>query len=387
MSKFSCDINIQQITPLIHFQVHSKRDGEKGNTKEQAVDATLRASELKPKIDKFISNDLVNVNKQLYEKYSEVINNNFTKEILNEKRNSPYKIRIISTKNNINTAKNNGAYFGTAGNTKATNVMKINIFSYNSKIKELVREVMPYVLVLNNFGTRQSKGFGGFIPIRMSEFDFEMILKSKYENVYKKELKGRAVEDIIRDDYQLLRSGINRGKYRKSLLMEYFYNKNISWDKRIIKQGIKARAPKKFALVEGKNNKISTKDMKEKVFARAVLGLAPNNIYREVKPDGGLNFSRNSNSITVNIKDVKEQIDRFKSPILFKVFNNSIYVVSNNESLKHILNKEFVFKAKLENKYADEICKLKTPTKEQFDMDEFLKWALQSKEMGYKLLE
>ena len=57
--------------------------------------------------------------------------------------------------------------------------------------------------------------------------------------------------------------------------------------------------------------------MKEKVFARAVLGLAPNNIYREVKPDGGLNFS---SSITVSINDVKEQIDRFKSPILFKVF-------------------------------------------------------------------
>lgn len=378
------DINIQQITPLIHFQVHSIRDAKRGKTKEQAFDATLRASELKPKIDKFISNDLVNVNKQLYEKYSEVINNNFTKEILNQKGNSQYKIRIISTKNNINTAKKNGAYFGTAGNTKTEN-LTISIFSYNSKIKELVGDVIPYVLVLNNFGARQSKGFGGFIPKGMNEFDFEMILKSKYENVYKKELKTGVVEDVIRDDYQLLRSGINGKEYKKSLLMEYFYNEDTSWDKRHIKQGLKIKYPKRFSLVEGKNNKIPIKQMKNMVFARAVLGLAPNNTYREVMKDGKLNFSKQAKNITVSIEDVEGKIKRFKSPILFKIFNNNIYVVCNSDSLKHILDKEFVFKAKLEDEY--EICKLKTPTKEQFDIDKFLKWALQRKEMGYKLLD
>lgn len=310
------DINIQQITPLIHFQVHSIRDAKIGKTKEQAFDATLRASELKPKIDKFISNDLVNVNKQLYEKYSKVINNNFTKEILNQKGNSQYKIRIISTKNNINTAKKNGAYFGTAGNTKTEN-LTISIFSYNSKIKELVGDVIPYVLVLNNFGARQSKGFGGFIPKGMNEFDFEMILKSKYENVYKKELKTGVVENEIRDDYQLLRSGVYGKEYKKSLLMECFYN------------------------------------------------------------------CKQAKNITVSIEYIEGKIKRFKSPILFKIFNNNIYVVCNSESLKHILDKEFVFKVKLEDEC--QICKLKTPTKDQFDIDKFLKWALE--EMGYNLLD
>lgn len=388
MSKFNCYIDIKQMTALIHFQVHSNDDFKKGIMNEQSYDATLRASELKPKIDKFISNDLSSVNKKLYEKYSEIINKNFTKKILNQKGNSSYKIRIIPTKNSINTVnKNTSSYFGKVGNTIANDVIKVNIFSYDSKIKELIREVIPYVLVLNNFGTRQSKGFGGFIPLKMSEFEFEKILRSKYKNVYKKEVYKGNVQKVIKDDYQLLKSGINTWTYKPSLLMKYFYENNISWDKRHIKQGLKIKSPKKFSLVEGEKNKIPKNEMENMVFARAVLGLAPNNIYREIKADGKLNFSKHAQNITVNIEDSNEQIQRFKSPILFKVFNNNIYIVSNNDSLEYILDNEFVFKAKLENKYAEEICRLKTPTKEQFDIDKFLEWALQNKDMGYELLK
>ena len=409
MSKFKRKIEIMQQTPLLHFQTQSIQVGfKKFEEHEQKGDAALRASELKPKIDKFICYDLQSVDNELFNQYEDIILKYFTKKILDKKNNSPYKVNIISSLNRVVKKQPISPYFGKYNAIITDNPIVVEFFSFNNKLLDLLEEVIPYVFVLNNFGTRQSKGYGGYYPSGISKERYEEILKKKFQYVFEKDISnlGKSFEQVIQEDYQLLKSGINN-PYKKSLLWRYFNNKNIKWEKRVIKERIKDKDTKIFNGIKGTHECCINEEKvyKDELFVRAVLGLAPTNTFKEIevktnKKNGKEKkigkIKRGGYQVQARIshdESKEDKIDRFKSPILMKVFNNKIYIVADKKNADKILGK--VFKFQLE-KIADgdrrgvKIGKpiyLKTPTREQFDMDEFLKWALQSKEMGYKLLE
>ncbi len=119
MSNFKLEFKLIQHTPIIHFQ--SYQDG-----------ATLRATELKPKLDKF----LLSKNSKLPKSDKDSLN---------------YKVKITSKDNKVTDIK-----FVTSNN------LKINFFSFNSEILKAIKENFSSFLAINNFGARQKKGYGSF---------------------------------------------------------------------------------------------------------------------------------------------------------------------------------------------------------------------------------
>lgn len=384
---------LKQQTPLIHFQ--AEQEG-----------AILRASELRPKIDKFIIDSLEDFDKELFDKYKKEIYQYFKIPYDKDKKVSPvYKLNITTNgrkevlfySGSINKYKktelkekgikwvDEAAYFGTYNSVLYNSEIYVHIFSYNPNITSLIKEAIRYVCVFENFGTRQSKGFGSFVVKGMSEDEYIKILNKKYNKIYYKEVtNGYNVQQQIHNDYQILKSGINNPKkalhYKKSLLMEYMSSKKIHWEKRIIKDSIK-RNHKDISMnimnLNKKENENKTLIYKKGVYARAMLGLASTNEYRCEK----------GTSYIVNIKsDSRKGIVRFKSPLLFKVFENKIYIVANDIG-DNMFDTEFkmtIKRKKDRSMQPRSLVRINTPSKLEFNINEFLEFASQDRDFGYK---
>ena len=335
MSKFKVEFTLKQHTPIIHFQ--SEQSG-----------ATLRATELKPKFDKF-----------LLEKVEDIP----YKENANGHKSLDYKVKIINKTNVLSTPKAyvnpkketdttayQSPYFADANKSiLATNDIKIEFLCFNSTLKDAIDKYKDMFFIYENFGTRQNKGFGSFlrkditdeeIKKNLSQHQNHIFLLGNYKT-YKEAFK------TIDNFYKKLKMGINK-PYQKSLLFKYMCNTyNTGWEKKFIKNNFPE-------VIHGDNQPIVCQDDKEFKYIRAVLGLAEHN---EFRPPSGKK--------QVKIKS-KDKIDRFKSPITFKVFNNKIYILFD-DSYKTILDKEFTFTLNGKSK------NIKTP--QQFDLYEFLKFV------------
>lgn len=368
-------IKLKQHTPIIHFQ-HSQ-DG-----------ATLRASEVKPKLDRFILTKLGEAKKEYSTKALD-----FCERFLAEKKKSDkcewssydygyafakyrgwltgkgehgalnYKMRIeasnikeeyfiISRLNphKINLLKNNGVntlapspYFAqeeftdeivsqSAVNTINWNKLEkkgvmydevcIIVFSLHQKILELVDDFKYLFFASHNFGTRQSKGFGGFYPKEAKVSDFKKNLRALgYKRVFVRSVKinnNRLTEifKVIDKDYKKLKSGINGSE---SELRSYLEKNNIDWEKDHLK---------KYA--EGVNSQLAENIR----FERLLLGLA-----------GNINYPRLGKNIKIEHlpEEGADKIERFQSPLLFKIFENEIFLIAPNNINSKLKNQQFRF--------------------------------------------
>lgn len=393
-------ISLKQHTPIIHFQ-----SCQKG--------ATLRATELKPKLDKFIISEMKTIDEDLFTEYEDVINeNNFP--LKGNAVPAKYQMRISADDNHGQKIFKFATYIKESEKEKLKlkgicpvspapyfgdslavqhNKIKLSLFGFNSNLTELIKKAMQYVLVYNNFGTRQGKGFGVFLPEDMTEDVFKKILLKKYPKYWVAN-GGQKPFDKINKTYQLLKSGVNHNTYDKSKLFEYMCGqnirgKNIRWEKRKIKKELEAHYNDLFTILKHKTSvhRIDDCDPKfgpnfEYRYIRAMLGLAEHNEYAVNDND--------ISKIQIRIKDSKDKIKRYKSPILFKVFNNKIYLLPNPVN-SIMYGREFTFNIRLkykdkdkdkENKDKGELFKIKTPDK--FDLTDFLSEKL-SKE--WKLIE
>jgi len=346
---------IKQLTPLISFEV-----------KESDSNFLLRASELKPRITKFIKNEFLNYySGEKKEKFEELIHN---KEIFSEKGCSYFKLLIdpvsikhkykfktyIPRREKNNASIKEGSYFGDYFAIEIADV-DIKIVSYIKDLKELVEEAFKYFFVLYNLGARQTKGFGGFIVDGTTQIEFENILKKKYNTIFVKRVSNKFIglKEILKD-YQLLKSGTNK-PYKKSLLFEYFAKKDIGWEKRKIKESINTKCPSNTKNnIVNLNKHLPNSEFSDYRYIRALLGVASN-----------ISFKTQRRPFIVNIKN--NEIEKFASPILFKVYNNKVYALANKLPSK-IFNQPFVFKAK---SCGDRfLCELNTPS--EFNLEEFL---------------
>ena len=149
MSDFKASFTLIQHTPIIHFQ--SEQHG-----------ATLRATELKPKLDKFL------------------IENEPTLKTLknaNGHLSLDYKITLRAvSKSKLEIDKKDPLFFGNMKpremsddefeKTKKFFVenkeVQLEFFSFDASIIEAIRRHLEAFFCMTNFGTRQSKGFGSF---------------------------------------------------------------------------------------------------------------------------------------------------------------------------------------------------------------------------------
>lgn len=390
---------LKQHTPMIHFQ-----HNESG--------ATLRASEVKPLLDKFILTKLGNGDireGRLYAKKNNWLIDNEKNYALNYKlsislqkksrleylitsstfplpterpsnfftiQNSPYfaqeKCVGINTNSTIILKKSNSDPRKKEAEFKEKNWSQIDkkglewqdftikIFSLKGDLINKIQTYLPAFFICHNFGTRNNKGFGSFtveyINNQKNICNVEDTLKENFAFVYKKKiaLSRQSTLDFIyiynqifstiKKDYQILKSGYNfRNEYIKSLLFCYFVSKypNYRWEKRKMKQLIKARGYElkgDHSPISGiRENDNSWNDPNPNgynyAYIRAILGLAEQYEFQLETP---------YQKAIVKIKSANNCISRYKSPLLFEIINNSIYLVGN-EINTEILNKPFQY--------------------------------------------
>ena len=350
MNNLKKEFVLKQHTPIIHFQ-------------SEQTSATLRATELKPKFDKFIRYKLKFINKNLYDKYKHIVEDEAI--FPQDKGSNGYQISIEHSSNNkietpkayVNTKKEidktayQSPYFADASKSVFTTAeIKVSIKSFNKELLELLDASKDYVFIYENFGTRQSKGFGSFVRSDISQNEIKSILQQYDYPIFElssyKDYKNAFM--TIDTFYKKLKMGINK-PYFKSLLFQYICQTyHYGWEKKFIKN--------KFPeVIHGEHKPLVCKEPDDQEFRyiRAVLGLAEHN---EFRPAGGKK----------QVKIKNKTIERFKSPITFKIFNQHIYILYN-ESYKALLGKKFDFSLRGKK---EELSVL-----ENFDMYKFLKFV------------
>lgn len=370
---YKLTFKLKQHTPLIHFQ-------------HEQAGATLRASELKPKLDKFLINKLeLTEIKTNNGKPKEIPKKEYEDWFINkEKLALDYKVRVES--NNLIDLKMQEkhirgkwntqypTFFANMGKELKSELVNfsyydslgIQIKSFETDLLEKIEASFSDFVFATNFGTRQSKGFGSFFPIPF-EKDYEALHNHPYLTL-RKDTKVHDIFEVINYYHQRLKSGINYSyqrvdklskkpigerfcHYKEAYIKQYLrdISTNYIWDKKWLKE--------KFLP--------SSSDLKEKRFIRAFLGLSYDFKFgtranpcnkKGVLPD---------EEIHVRLKTDDEVVQRIKSPILYKPIqlNNEwrIYILIDDQHLQDnkdiIQNRTFTFETEKSTE------NLKTPDK------------------------
>lgn len=252
---------LKQHTPLIDFQHYQE-------------DSTLRASAVKPQLDRFLKKELKEVFQSswlLKTENSDSTALNYRMTIIPECDKSPDLAKDdlsrypnffgnMSSDNNLSDEeKKHFTFFDKP--------LKVSlIFPPSSTLKEhITKELLCKFFLRTNFGTRASKGFGSFyieedddtfyvkpqdihedkyaFNVKPSAYNFLKYQKGNYSPTIK-ELQFYRLFKVIEVFYKSLRSGINECNknnkniyYFKSLAHVYCSKKlQLRWDKRAIKE-------------------------------------------------------------------------------------------------------------------------------------------------------
>ncbi|GAA6369504.1 hypothetical protein [Odoribacter splanchnicus] len=438
-------ITLKQHTPLIHFQWNQS-------------EVTLRASEVKPKLDRFLLTVLGNGNYEQGKKNVSLLwlvgkghNEHYALDYKMSIRAKglPQEYLIASGLNTRNLSNNSNVfiisqspYFAqekeyekvvtVTGETKNLppsqrerefvedkwqevskkgllwSELDIEFFSVNDEIIKFIKENIISFFVCTNFGTCSNKGFGSFSVSKIvgekeeKSVEYESVLAEHFNFVYSKCISDTGnkfnkqldlIFRIIKSDYQKLKAGVNLSdKYTKSILFCYAIEKmkgHPRWEKRFFKQTLN---PDKSSGLRplGKSKLLYTKppiaDEKGTMdwkkydcqFIRAVLGLAEQ--YEFLLRDGEHRIKEKA-----KVKVKSSEIERFPSPLLFKVIDNKIFLVGNKID-RRILNQVFTFsyfkdKVVLKKEGKDLENSLNTPN--TFDLENFIRYAMDSKQQHH----
>ena len=377
---YKLEVKLKQHTPMIHFQ-HDQEG------------ATLRATEVKPKLDRFIIkkvfSDDFDVVKEFLIGYDSK-KPNAQKEKFNKGYYAlDYKMRIESDSIDRYTIPDRySLYFGNMGDnnqrkefTFCKGLTSIVIYSFHIELRDLIEKHVYEFFLLNNFGSRQSKGFGSFyIDKESSASLYKAPLKTGIMDYrFKVSVSGdifnqwRILFEHIELFYKILRSGINicnrNGEsvfYMKSMMFKYAKKEGFQWDKKSIKEKYYPHILKEqkeehddediadVLHFEQKNGK--------KYLFKDLLGLSSTENWRA--PYNKM----------ITKESVTKEIERFKSPIIFKpirIEGKNVYNVlfKGTEIPKKFLNKDFKIK---DGKRED----LKLTTYPEFDINDFLDYSI-----------
>lgn len=351
MSDYKLEFTLRQHTPLIHFQ-------------HDQAGATLRATEVKPKLDKYIVDQMggwKNIPKSWL-----VGNGKAEHEALN------YKVRIIDQNAEIVIIEKDAKsvrvndrsfdlvqFFANMGNEYMNrpryiswcgNPFRIEIVTTEPLLKQTIENVFLPFLAKSNFGGRQNKGYGSFY------IDNEEPILSDVPYL---EIASRNWNDailVINYYYQRLKSGINycyfnkakgritHNEYEPSYLKIYLSSNGYSeWEKKWLKI-------KFLGLAD---------DGKIRHFNRALLGLPY--AFQFIPKKSDCNPSKSSQvypyeKIEIDVAQPQDQrqIARIKSPITFKPVicgrTFKIFILVEKQDQGPLLGQLFEFKQKKSNK-------------------------------------
>ncbi|MFZ5985768.1 MAG: hypothetical protein ACOYWZ_01400 [Bacillota bacterium] len=288
-------------------------------------------------------------------------------------------------KNDYVSIINSGSKYEVFYDEDICKIFELEIQTIHKELRDIIKKYIVAFFMVTNFGYRQNKGFGSFgvVEIDQQKVDYsEEFIKKNIEISHKNYVlisfnEKKDTKDFISLKlnslylfYIMLKSGINQnGYYKKSFLRQYF---STPTEKTEIK--------KKFFDTGYRERYQASNSMG--LFYRALLGLPANYRYSKY---------RGSKPLTIEISSVKKRITRFKSPLTIKVFENSNYVLIEDIE-KDIYETTFRFKVKQtnydsgkkihkmsekklqRNEYSmNETLELRTPTKEEFNLNDLIK--------------
>ena len=148
MSNFKLEFKLKQHTPLIHFQ-HDQSG------------ATLRATELKPKLDKFL---IKHVFKNDFQKYKHfLVGYDGKQKKPSDKDAFDYKVKIFPNGLPAITKPNKFLYFAKEHKMVSYESLTLIITSFHNAFLTEINKKLGDFLLITNFGTRSSKGYGSFV--------------------------------------------------------------------------------------------------------------------------------------------------------------------------------------------------------------------------------
>jgi hypothetical protein len=322
------EYELKQHSPIIHFQYDQNN-------------ATLRATDLKPRLDELLDN---------------------------KGHKKRYKLRIINEGDHVKKTRPHSMYFGKLKKSNAMlffdNVkLQVNTF-FNKTLAMEIEQALPICFAYNNFGARKSKGFGSFF-----------VKNTSIEQIYKNNKCKHAVYcfdknpaweafDQIDALYKAMKPGVNvDGFYNKSLLWKFFHNEYnlFNWEKRLLKLNII-------------NRSIDLKEMKN-FYIRGLLGLANNYFFKdliETQLDSEYSdneiFKLKNGPANFKVTHKNNKIKRFESPVTFKPINDKIYIILRNEHFDFYPN----FKTKKNYAY---LKKLWLTIPKDFSLEKFMNFV------------
>lgn len=329
-------IPIQQITPLIHFQW------------EQGAPC-LRATELKPRIQHFITHHFKEVNAPRFQQHIKAVKK-FAPSKDGQALPSPYRLDVIPNSapqwylpvagkyqqtdaGSITTLPGfgklkgmaNSPYFANAeplkpnGDKSALRLavmyrepLSLRISGFDPEVLDLVEIALPFVLAYHNFGTRKSKGFGCFLPVGTTEKSLESLLFScpDFVAIRKKKANYSSPDQwlaAINREYKHLKNQPDPDEGNLSLLKDYFKDAGIEWEKEFVSQYLGQHK------TSGKTGQVPPPD--DLRYVRALLGLAELYDYPRLEDARGRTYK---SKVDIASHPNKDAIERFASPLLMK---------------------------------------------------------------------
>lgn len=392
-------VKLKQHTPIIHFQAHQNG-------------ATLRASDLMPRLKKYINYNLLSK----YYTITEEMRTEIQKVNHLVKRKKPIlpKVEIQSVVCEALPIKAEGyrtLYFGDITRMRTYSSTTIAIRNFNPATLKIIPCALQLMFAFENFGARENKGYGSFTIEKIMVDDSEIELIT-LEDIYKKSKEINTKKNIyyfnVTGDcydvfksifyfYNSLKAGVNedlnparrqQDKYSKSLLWRYLNENKVPlyiWEKRLMKKSIEAVPPfNNGNILENENN----------IIMRVLLGMSTD--YKFSRNDNVRMDTDYGNSSTLNIRNNKNfkvtnsAIACAPSPIFFK----PIQLSNNNYRVYIILKPELYFDGEIDLRKEEftvsekiginTIIKGKLKTLETFDLKKFMDWVITTKKDGTK---
>lgn len=371
------ELDLKCHAPIIHFQPSVNAKG-----------ATLRASEVKPKFDKYL----------LTKEPEELA----TYELL------PYKMKFIEKKKKevidekvADEDVDIPLYYAKDQKRMVITNPKIVVTCFDPTLQKLIVKHIKNFFIVTNFGATQGKGYGSFTvidpekndqveqeniekilieKILMEEFDLKTLYKIDCDRLSKKLDRNETIEMIFRvieNFYKIIKGGVNHKGYIKGFLFKYMSDKGIKNEKAALKTEI---IDHPYASNQNKVTQGSQINSHKECYVRALLGLSSSFAFKDQR-------GQNGGAVDVNIKisHADETIERFPSPLTFKVINKIIYIIPKKID-ERIWKKEFVFTYELDKKRGHahgiqpkskpEKLKLDTPASDEFCLEDFLDEAV-----------
>ena len=322
---------LKQYTPHIHFQA-------------EEAGACLRASEVKPRLDRFIATFLQRQKCSVPDNwYLPQTKSDYGKIALH------YQMHITTT-GGIKRGEPAKwtAFFGDSRKTVHCEDSLQMLLTFPEQLTEnvtvdgkaytlpqLVEYVIPAFFALTCFGFRSTKGFGsyGIADGKNRQTDESYLLPFTECGVYYTlRMKGGIKADeqlkLIKTLSDMMKAGINFRGYYKGRIFRYFSEKSVGSDKAFVKHRVLNRARDNHQDSEEK------KRYEHYVYSRALLGLAPHYEYR-----AGKNTGRKGK---VTVSDKEKNIGRFNNPVHF-IPNGNELILLPTVIPERMFDREFLF--------------------------------------------